>query len=438
MMASSNPFRRIDWILMVPMMCLMAIGTLFIFSSGVSSRGIVVSNEYLKQIIWISLGLIILVVFSLLRYELYRDLAIPIFVALAALVVLTSFVGKTVNGAKNWLGIGDFGVQPSEFLKIGTVVTFSLFVERWAGQIKSFKYFLLISLLMLVPIGIVLVQQDLGTSLVFLPMYFFIMITAGAAMKHIMYLLMTGGFLVLFVFVPSWDKFLSKGHVPLMAVFNDNYVSLLVFGTIGLIAVLGIIGFFVYRKHYFHAIAYVASSITISFLISLVARMVLKEYQVKRLLVFLDPYFDSKGSGWNIIQSLTAVGSGGFSGKGYLQGTQSHLQFLPEQSTDFIFSIISEEWGFLGGIAIFTCFLVILIRMMWISSKAKDLYGACITAGIAGMLFFHLLVNVGMAIGVMPVTGIPLPMVSYGGSALWAMLWAFGITMSINSNRFQF
>jgi rod shape determining protein RodA len=223
-----------------------------------------------------------------------------------------------------------------------------------------------------------------------------------------------------------------------MAVFNDYLVALLVFGTVGLIAVLGVIGFLVYRKRYFYLIAYVSSSVTASFLVSLVVRMALKEYQVKRLLVFLDPYFDSKGSGWNIIQSLTAVGSGGFSGKGYLQGTQSHLQFLPEQSTDFIFSIISEEWGFLGGIAVFTCFLIILIRMMWISSKAKDLYGSCISAGFAGMLFFHLLINVGMAIGVMPVTGIPLPLVSYGGSALWAMLWAFGITMSINSNRFQF
>jgi rod shape determining protein RodA len=156
-----------------------------------------------------------------------------------------------------------------------------------------------------------------------------------------------------------------------------------------------------------------------------------------RLIVFLDPYIDPKGSGWNIIQSITAIGSGGFWGKGYLQGTQSHYRFLPQQSTDFIFSIFSEEMGFIGGVLLFSLFLLIVLRLLNIMKTTSDPFGAYIVAGFSGMLVFHFLINVGMTMGIMPITGIPLIFLSYGGSSLLSALIGIGISLSIYVRRFE-
>ncbi len=154
-----------------------------------------------------------------------------------------------------------------------------------------------------------------------------------------------------------------------------------------------------------------------------------------RLIVFLDPSVDPLGSGWNIIQSITAIGSGGFSGLGFLQGTQSHYRFLPQQSTDFIFSILSEEWGFVGGLTVFSLYLVIMIRGIIIIRKTENRFGTLIATGIVSMFLFHFTVNVGMVMGIMPITGIPLLFLSYGGSSLWTALSATGLLMSINMRR---
>jgi len=154
-----------------------------------------------------------------------------------------------------------------------------------------------------------------------------------------------------------------------------------------------------------------------------------------RLIVFLDPNVDPLGSGWNIIQSITAIGSGGPFGMGYLQGTQSHYRFLPQQSTDFIFSILSEEWGFLGGLVVFILYGTILARSLIIIKKTENNFGALVATGIAAMYFFHFMVNIGMVMGMMPITGIPLLFVSYGGSSLWTAMTASGLLMSINMRR---
>jgi rod shape determining protein RodA len=157
-----------------------------------------------------------------------------------------------------------------------------------------------------------------------------------------------------------------------------------------------------------------------------------------RLIVFLNPEVDPRGAGWNIIQSQTAIGSGGVMGKGFLQGTQSHYRYLPQQSTDFIFSIMAEEWGFVGAIAVFSLFGIILIRGLYIVSIAKDRFAVYIGSGVLGMIFFHFMINIGMAMGIMPVTGIPLFFLSYGGSSLWTALIGVGLIMSIYQHRYQY
>jgi rod shape determining protein RodA len=192
------------------------------------------------------------------------------------------------------------------------------------------------------------------------------------------------------------------------------------------------------KRLYFFWIIYGPTIMIISLLGSYVVRGMLKEYQIKRLIIFLDPTIDPKGAGWHIVQSLTAIGSGGFSGKGFLRGTQSHYRYLPQQSTDFIFSIISEEWGFLGGALIFLLFGVLIIRGIRIVSSTKSHFAICTGMGIIGMIGFHVLVNTGMAMGLLPITGIPLFFLSYGGSSLWTAMIAIGLLLNIYKERFSY
>ena len=198
------------------------------------------------------------------------------------------------------------------------------------------------------------------------------------------------------------------------------------------------IGFFVTKRFYFYWLSYGFSIAWSSLLGSFLFRIFLKDYQIMRLIVFLNPEVDPRGSGWNIIQSLTAVGSGGFLGKGYLQGTQSHYQYLPQRSTDFIFSIIAEEWGFIGSFLILALFALILIRSIFILLNARSSFGVFLGVGILTMLFFHLMVNIGMAVGIMPITGIPLFFLSYGGSSLWTAVVGMALLQNIYINRYTY
>jgi len=183
---------------------------------------------------------------------------------------------------------------------------------------------------------------------------------------------------------------------------------------------------------------YFFSLIGISFGGSFLLRRVIREYQIMRLIVFLDPEIDRLGSGWHIIQSTIAVGSGGLQGKGFLQGTQSQLQYLPEQSTDFIFSILSEELGFIGAIVLFALYAILLYRIIRVAYQAKEGFSTYTAIGISSIFFFHFVINIGMTIGLMPITGIPLLLVSYGGSHLWASLVALGIVLNLGLNKYRY
>ena len=189
---------------------------------------------------------------------------------------------------------------------------------------------------------------------------------------------------------------------------------------------------------YYYWIAFVFSIISIGLVLSIGASKVLKEYQIQRLIVFMDPSVDPLGSGWNIIQSKIAIGSGGLFGRSFLHGTQSHYRFLPQQSTDFIFSILSEELGFLGGVVVFGLYMVIMFRILFIIKNTSNRFGLYIASGFLGMFMIHFFINVGMVMGMMPITGIPLLFLSYGGSSLLTAMTAVGILMSISSRKYDF
>jgi rod shape determining protein RodA len=237
--------------------------------------------------------------------------------------------------------------------------------------------------------------------------------------------------------LPLWQTYILKRSIATLAILSDSRFVIITILGLSLIFLIAVFGSLRYKKRYFYWIAYIAVIVIVGLGVSCAAKKVLKEYQIMRLIVFLDPNVDPRGSGWNIIQSVTAIGSGGIWGKGYLQGTQSHYRFLPQQSTDFIFSIFSEEWGLLGGILVFGLFLVISLRFIKIMKSTQDPYGSFIVAGLSAMFIFHFLINVGMTMGIMPITGIPLLFMSYGGSSLITAMAGIGIALSIFVRRYE-
>lgn len=247
----------------------------------------------------------------------------------------------------------------------------------------------------------------------------------------------TGLLTIFFSMLPFYLMYMTESTSNVIILFTEQSIMTVISLTLVALAIITLLGSIFTRKHYFYYLTSIFSITGISYFFSYFARNILKEYQIMRLIVFLDPQVDPRGSGWNIIQSVTAVGSGGAFGKGYLKGTQSHYRYLPEQSTDFIFSIISEEIGFMGNLLIIVLFMLIFWRCINIILKSQDLFGSLIAAGIVGMIFFHFMINLGMAIGIMPITGIPLVFLSYGGSSLWTILLGMGILLSVYHRRYK-
>jgi rod shape determining protein RodA len=272
---------------------------------------------------------------------------------------------------------------------------------------------------------------------VYIPILLVMTFVAGISLRYVIFLsaciALTGALMVL----PLWQSYILRNSLPALLVLTNFRFIAITSLALTLILAIALIGFLRYKKAYFYWIAYGAGVLIFSLGAAFLARRILKDYQIMRLIVFLDPDVDPRGSGWNIIQSITAIGSGGLLGKGYLQGTQSHYRFLPQQSTDFIFSIFTEEWGLLGGLLAFTLFLLICLRLIKIMKTTTDPFGAYITAGLAAMYSFHFLINVGMTMGIMPITGIPLLFMSYGGSAIWSAMSGIGFSLSIYIRRYR-
>lgn len=297
--------------------------------------------------------------------------------------------------------------------------------------------FALSSVIVLVPMLIIMIQPDLGTALVFIPILLVMTYIGGIELRYVFFLGACVVFTSLMTVLPLWQEVILKGeYSALMILMNFRFILVSV-AVLGMISGLSLFGFRRFKKRYFYWICYFAVMLALSLSGSFLSHKVLKEYQMMRLIVFLDPNVDPRGSGWHIIQSMTAIGSGGLIGKGFLQGTQSHYRFLPTQSTDFIFSIYTEEWGFFGGSLVIALFLLICIRLIRIMRITSDTFGAYIVAGLAAMYAFHFLVNTGMAMGIMPITGIPLLFMSYGGSALISAMSGIGLAMSIHVRRFD-
>ena len=429
-----------DYLLLGCMLILVSLGVAFIYSSGVNSDGVLVTNEYIKQLIWAGVGLVFMVGFTLFDYRKIERVALWLFLGIIFLLIITlvPFIGRKVNGARSWLGIGDIGFQPSEFGKICFIFMLAKYLDESVNE-NPIRRFIIASCIFIVPFGLILIQPDMGSATVYIPIFIIMCFVSGIPVRFIMFILGTGTAMIVFTILPVWNEFIAHNSVVLISAltnFKLKMLILLAFFAIFLISF--IVRVYFHGPKYYYWIAYVFCVLTIGLLMSFFAGKFLKDYQIKRLIIFMDPNVDPLGAGWNIIQSKIAIGSGGWFGRSYLHGTQSHYRFLPQQSTDFIFSILSEEFGFLGGCIVFVLYMIIMFRTLVIIKNTSNRFGMFIASGILGMFIIHFFINVGMVMGIMPITGIPLLFLSYGGSSLLTAMSCIGLLMSINSRKFNF
>ncbi|GEA16412.1 MAG: rod shape determining protein RodA [Moorella sp. (in: firmicutes)] len=328
-----------------------------------------------KQLIWIFVGLAGLTAVLLIDYGQLKRYQYPLYILNLILLSAVFFIGHEAKGAQRWINLGPFLLQPSEFAKTITVITLACFLDKRRGKLNRWQDLIVPFAYVAVPMLLILKQPDLGTALVLLAILFGMLYIGGANPRLL--LLISGGGLLL-------------------------------------------VGLALYAHFHFGL------------------PLPLQDYQLRRLVVVLNPYNDGQGgtgAGYHVIQSQIAIGSGGWWGVGFRQGSQVQLNFLPEHHTDFIFSVVGEELGFVRTVGILALYFLLLYRMIRIAAQAKDMFGALLVGGVVSMFTFHILVNVGMTIGIMPVTGIPLPLFSYGGSAMLANMLALGLVLNVNLRR---
>lgn len=425
-----------DYLIFACIFLLIAIGILSIASAGVDADGFRFSNEYLKQIIWAFSGIILMLIAISIDISRLKDYFVFAYLFIILVLVYTRLAGRVVNGARAWLGVGDYGIQPSEFAKIITILFLARYLDA-AEMESSFRKLIISSIIIGIPVLLILSQPDFGSALVFFPILIAMLFMADVDKRYVYFILGTLVTTFILLIMPlAGSYFFPKGN-PIELLYQRKIILNVVAGFCIVVFSLAAYGWIKFKKRYYFWISYFFSILNVSIILSFIAQKVLKEYQIMRLMVFLNPRVDPQGAGWNIIQSITAIGSGGLSGKGYLQGTQSHARFIPQQSTDFIFSIIAEEWGFVGSFVLVGLFSFLFYRIVLLIESTKDRYSALVASGIFGMFVFHFIINVGMAIGIMPITGIPLYFISYGGSSLWAALTAVGFLLGISARRYR-
>ena len=367
-------------------------------------------NESFKQLIWISICLIIFFAVSILEYRFIFDLAIPLYFISLLLLILVLFFGQEVNNHSSWFNFFGLKFQPSEFSKFSTALLLAKVFDSSSIKLNNLKNVFLVSLIFIVPSIIILIQGDTGTALVYFS-FFLVFLREGLSVNYLI-------------------LFLSMSIIFILGLLVDIYILYIVITIIFLVYVG--VSIRDIRKIINSSILLVLAILVINGQ-GFILNNVLSERQKQRVETLVNPNLDPLGSGWNITQSKIAIGSGGFTGKGFLKGTQTGLNFVPIQSTDFIFSVIGEEFGFIGSFFFITIYIIFLYRILFLSENQKDRFARVFGYSIFSIYLFHFSVNISMTLGLFPVIGIPLPFVSYGGSSLLSFSLLLFVFLKLNS-----
>lgn len=407
MLNRSRPLTLGDPLLFGVVLTLTAFGIAMIYSAGVLDvPSTIVAGLWRTQLLWFALAMLVTPLILKVPIIWLEWAAQPVYALCVVLLLLTLFIGTgagTAESVQGWIGVGPVRIQPAELAKIGVILMLARVLGAWREPPKTIWQLWKPIAVVMVPMALVMAQPDLGTALVFTSIMLAMLFWAGTPLSTLFFLAS-----------PVIGLFLSI-NVVLWAAYFLVLVGLLVLW---------------YKPFLSETIAILLANVVTGTVAQPLWNS-LQTYQKNRFLVFLDPSIDPRGAGYNLIQSRVAIGSGGWFGKGFLDGTQKRLAFLPEQHTDFIFAVIGEEWGFIGVAAILIGFGFIFWRLVRISEFSADSFASLVPFGLFGSWFAHVVVNTGMTVGVMPITGIPLPFLSYGGSFLLVNLLAMAIVQRI-------
>lgn len=438
-MLRKNEIYRIDYVLVSAVMALIIIGILMIYSAGFDPIDRTNNGLYKRQIVWFIIGFILMLIMTFVRYKSLGDYCLYIYFFALAIVITTTFFGTPIRNTRAWLTFGYFSIQPSEFMKLAVVIVLAKYLELRERDMHHLRELLVPTAATAVPVLFILMQPDFGTAMVFIPVLFAMLFIGGADVSHLVAVISIAAIALVFPMVLTYREWVAAQEENIIVSFFKDYSLLFsVAGFLMFVAIAMYVLHFFMIKKIFRKIYIPSVVVSLGLFFSVFIMRFLKDYQKKRILVFLNPDLDPHGSGYNVIQSKIAIGSGGFFGKGFLNGSQAQLGFLPEKSSDFIFPVIAEEWGFLGAVVVLGLLCLIVMRGAQIALEAKDKFGALLAAGISSVFFFHILINVGMVLGIMPVTGLPLSFVSYGGSNLLVGMISIGILINIRMNKFVY
>lgn len=368
-------WERVDWMLIGAVAVLLVLSVLFVFSAGYREADQGISTMAVRQAVWALVGTVVFIAAAAFDYRKLKEMHWWIYAVSLALLVAVLFFGISIHGARRWFRVAGILVQPSELAKPALIVTLAAVLGDPATESDRLPAMALTFLLAGIPFALIAIEPDLGTAMVLLPVLVIMLFCAGCPLRPLLVLLGTGA--ILLVVMAVWLRFFPE---------------------------------------------------TCTFL---------SDYQKDRILVYLNMNQDPLGAGWNKLQSQIAVGSGGLLGKGYLRGTQNVLGFLPRTvaPTDFIYSVVAEETGFAGSSVLLALYTVISLRCMRAAVRARDLFGRLLATGIGAMLFTHIFINIAMTIGLMPITGLPLPLMSYGGSFMVSVMAALGLVQGVYIRR---
>jgi len=410
--------QKIDWVTVLLFGVLVLAGWFNIYAAEFDPelrQGIFdFSTSAGKQFVWICTSIVIITILFFFDAKLFDSFAYVIYGVVLGLLLFVLLGGKEVAGSRSWIGIGGFGLQPSEFAKFATAMAIAKYLDNPNRKLENVQSLIICFALFILPLGLTILQGDTGTAMVFgalvIPLF-----REGMPPNILIFALIVAMVFILTLLINQTILLVAIGIIVLLGIgLNAKKPKQLLY-----VIVTGIVVTIAVRS------------------VDFILTDVLQPHQQKRVLSLVNPNIDPLGVGWNVTQSKIAIGSGGFSGKGFLEGTQTKFDFVPEQSTDFIFCTIGEEHGWIGSILLLILFTTLLLRITFLAERQKSTFARVYGYGVASIIFFHFAVNIAMTIGLFPVIGIPLPFFSYGGSSLWAFTILLFSFLKLDSQRMQ-
>jgi rod shape determining protein RodA len=467
-----NIFYRIDWITVSIYLFFILFGVLNIYAAthqqGDRLQLLSMDSRAGKQFVFILAALVLAIVVMIIDSKFWVFLGYPIYGVSILLLILVLVFGREINGAKSWFIIGPVNIQPAEFAKISSVILLSKVLAGFNFSLHKTRDLVISFGILLLPVVLVLLQNDTGSALVYFALVLVLfregmnetflvfgvlaiilfVFTLLIPLQHL-FVIVNIGALLIAGFRKSSYGFVFAGaaiigaSIGLMKIFNETFNLelfsglIFLFGTLLSVPVLLLISYLKRIKNLRLIFIVWIASIGLIGSVDYVFNNVLEEHQRSRINQVLGVELDPLGAGYNLNQSKIAIGSGGFSGKGFLKGTQTRFDFVPEQSTDFIFCTVGEEWGFLGSLVLIGLFSFFLIRLIILAERQRSRFSRVFGYGVFSVFFFHFAINIGMTIGLVPVIGIPLPFFSYGGSSLWSFTVLLFIFLHLDTDRFE-